>query len=606
MLKIKSKYSFVALLLILLSLYFYRFTHVIEKELSWDVLGYYLPLPASVIYDDPMMDDRTWIEEINNEKDLTGTLYQISSNDEGESMYFFFFGMSMMFSLFFFMGHLSAWIFDIPMDGFSYPYIIWMVIGGVVFTTIGLIYLRKVLLNYFKDKHVAILLLVFAFATNTVQHLNVKDLETVNVLFMWVCVILWNTIKWHETHQLRNLLMIGAGVMMMCLIKPSEVFVLFIPLLYGVTSKEKLKDKWKLIVKHKTQFFWTIGLAFLLFVPQLSYWLYKTGQVYYDTYKNPGVGLDVFSPHILDSLISYKKGWFIYTPVIILNLFGLVFMYRRNKGLFIAGFTYFFLSFYIITSWTEWWYGAAYSNRPLIVTYPILFLGLGYLFQYLSEKKSLVLNAGIGLYILCATALNVFQWWQMRVGILDPYRTTKEYYWATFLQTEMNPEWEELKSIKRDFTGAMNFENKHLYNESMFFELNFDKGDYQEEGIEIVDGRALIPPEKEFGLTFAFPYEEISEKDHVWFNLSFDIIGKNYDKDVLPCFIYTMNRKEGDYGYKGPELPLSNDSITHYSFDYLTPEIRHQSDQFKFFMWNRSKGSFYVDNIVVKKFEMKD
>ncbi|CAG5085757.1 glycosyltransferase family 39 protein [Parvicella tangerina] len=606
MLKLKAKYSLAALLLILISLYTYRFTHVIEKELSWDVLGYYLPLPATVIYDDPLMDDRTWIEEINEEKDLTGTLYQISSNDEGEPMYFFFFGMGMMFSLFFFMGHLSAWVFDIPMDGFSYPYIIWMVIGGVVFTTIGLIYFRKVLLHFFKDKQVALLLLIFAFGTNVVQHLNIKNLETVNVLFMWVCIILWNTIKWHETHRLKNLLIIGAGVMMMCLIKPSEVFVIFIPLLYGVTSKQKLKEKWQLILKYKVQFYWTIGLAFLLFIPQLSYWLYKTGQVYYDTYKNPGVGLDIFSPHIIDSLFSYKKGWFVYTPVILLNLIGLVFMYRRNRGLFYAGFTYFFLSFYIITSWTEWWYGAAYSNRPLIVTYPILFLGLGYVFQFLTERKKLLLNVGVGLFIVLCTALNLFQWWQMRVGILDPYRTTKAYYWATFLQTEMNPEWEELKSIKRDFTGAMIFDNKENYNEEVFFVENFDDGTYTEENIKIEEGRALIPKEKEFALTFAFPYEKISDKDHVWFNISFDIIGNNYTKEVLPCFIYTMNRKEGDYGYKGPELQVHNDSVTHFSFDYLTPEIRDESDAFKFFFWNRAKGSFFVDNLKVLKYEEKD
>jgi hypothetical protein len=586
-------------------LFTYRFTHIIDKEISWDVLGYYLPLPATTIYDDPLMEDRTWIEEINNEKDLTGTLYQISSNDDGEPMYFFFFGMAIMFSLFFYMGHLSAWVFDIPMDGFSYPYIFWMVVGGVVFTTIGLIYFRKVLLHYFKDKNVALVLLTFAFATNVVQHLNVKNLETVNVLFMWVCVILWNTIQWHQTHKLKNLLVIGAGVMMMCLIKPSEVFVIFIPLLFGVTSKTKWKEKWAMIVKYKTQFFWTIGLAFLLFVPQLSYWLYKTGQVYYDTYKNPGVGLDIFSPHIIDSLISYKKGWFIYTPVSLLTLIGLGIMFKRNRGLFMAGFSYFFVSFYIITSWTEWWYGAAFSNRPLIVTYPILFLGLGYLFQWIADRKSIGMKIGIGTFITLCTFLNLFQWWQMRSGILDPYRTTKEYYWAIFLQTEMNPEWESLKSIKRDFTGAMNFENKHLYNESVFFTEDFDNGEYSEDGVEIIDGKAFIQ-EKEFAFTYMFPYEEISAKDHVWFTISFDIIGSGYDKDIWPCFIYTMNRKEGDYGYKGPELPIVNDSVMHYSFDYLTPEVRDESDQFKYFFWNRAGGSFYIDNFEVKKYEMKD
>lgn len=605
MFKVKSKYSFFALLLILVALCFYRFTHFMDRELSWDVLGYYLPLPATVIYDDPMMSDITWLQEVNEERKLTDTLYQISSNDEGETMYFFFFGMAMMFSLFFFLGHLSAWIFDLPMDGFSEPYVLWMVVGGIIYTTIGLVYFRKVLLHFFKDKQVAALLLIFAFGTNTVQHLNIKNLETVNILFMWVVLILWNTIQWYSTHKLRNLLVISGGVMMMCLIKPSEVFVILIPFLYGVTSKEKLKERWRLIVQYKVQFYWAIGLAFLLFLPQMSYWLYKTGRIYYDTYKNPGVGLDIFHPHIIDAMFSYKKGWFIYTQVAILLIIGWIPFYKRNKGLFVAAFAYFIVSFYIITSWTEWWYGAAFSNRPLIVTYPLLFIGLGYLFQSLVDRKNVLLNAGVAIFIVWCTFLNLFQWWQMQVGILDPYRTTKEYYWATFLQTEMNPEWEALKSIRRDFSGAMDFNEKDKYNESLMFEVDFDQGIYDGEDVKIQEGKALIEG-NEFALTFRFPYEEQTEKDHLWLKLSFDVMGKGYDSDVLPCFIYTMSRKEGDYGYKGPELAIYNDSLVHYEFYYLTPEVRDESDKFVFFFWNRAKQNFFVDNIEILKYERKE
>ncbi len=35
----------------------YRITHVTDKEISWDILGYYLYLPATFIYDQPMLDD---------------------------------------------------------------------------------------------------------------------------------------------------------------------------------------------------------------------------------------------------------------------------------------------------------------------------------------------------------------------------------------------------------------------------------------------------------------------------------------------------------------------------------------------------------------------
>jgi len=56
----------------------YRITRVSDTEISWDILGYYLYLPATFIYDQPMLNDIAWLEKVNAEKNLTGTLYQVS------------------------------------------------------------------------------------------------------------------------------------------------------------------------------------------------------------------------------------------------------------------------------------------------------------------------------------------------------------------------------------------------------------------------------------------------------------------------------------------------------------------------------------------------
>jgi hypothetical protein len=59
---VKSKSAIVTLILISMLIIF-RLSNVNEREISWDVLGYYLPLPATFIYDDPLMENRHWIEE---------------------------------------------------------------------------------------------------------------------------------------------------------------------------------------------------------------------------------------------------------------------------------------------------------------------------------------------------------------------------------------------------------------------------------------------------------------------------------------------------------------------------------------------------------------
>lgn len=436
--KFNKSTSLLTLVLICSLLTVYRITRVSDREISWDVLGYYLYLPSTFIYDQPMLNDYAWLEKINAEKDLTGTIYQVSTNDEGEPMYFFLMGMSLIYLPFFLTGHGAAGVLGYPADGFSMPYQYAMVIGGILYTIIGLIFLRKNLRSFFSEQITTLVMIIIVFGTNYIHHLTLKNLETVNMLFMLVNIILWNTIKWHETYKLKNLAVIGIASVLTALVKPSEVFVLLLPLLWNVTSWLSFKQKIVLFWQQRSQVMISAGLGFLLALPQLLYWYFKTGHIIYDSYKNPGVGLDLFSPHILEILFSYRKGWLLYTPVMIFALVGWYFLFKSNRKIFLATAFYFLISFYIISSWSEWWYGAAFSGRPMITLYPVLAISLGYLLMYIKEKKSF-LKITTGTLILFFIFLNQFQWWQVRHGIIDLYRTTKEYYWAVFLKTSVPP-----------------------------------------------------------------------------------------------------------------------------------------------------------------------
>jgi hypothetical protein len=172
--KLLNKFSFITLISICLFLSVFRLNNVIEKEISWDVLGYYLYLPATFIHDDPLFNDTSWLKKVNDEKKLTDTLYMISSNNEGEPMYFFLMGTAIVYLPFFFIGHFSAFLLGFPMDGFSSPYQYSMVIGGIIYTLLGLYFLRKILLHFFSDRITSILLLIIVFGTNYIHHLTIK------------------------------------------------------------------------------------------------------------------------------------------------------------------------------------------------------------------------------------------------------------------------------------------------------------------------------------------------------------------------------------------------------------------------------------------------
>jgi hypothetical protein len=582
----------------------YRISTVSNKEISWDVLGYYLYLPSTFIYHQPMLNDYTWLKEINAEKDLTGTLYQVSSNDKGEPMYFFLMGMALFYLPFFLLGHAFAGMLGYPMDGFSMPYQYALVIGGIIYTIIGLIFLRKILRQFFSEGISTLIMIIIVFGTNYIHNLSLKNLETVNVLFMLVTIVLWNTIKWHEDLKFKNLLAIGISMTLMVLVKPSEVFIILLPLLWNVTSVQTLKQKISILRSSIKPIIGVIAICFLLVLPQIIYWYLKTGHLLYDSYKNPGIGLDIFSPHIINVLFSYRKGWLLYTPVMVFALAGWFFLYKENKKIFLATVAYFLVSFYVISSWTEWWYGAAFSSRPLITLYPILAICLGYFLVYLKSRK-LIIKIAFGAVVLFFIFLNQFQWWQLKHYILDPYRTTKKYYWATFLKTSVTEEDKKSLMIYRDFTGKMELTNPQDYQKFVLVDDKFNEAG--KAGIQAENNISFyrFAKDQEFYLIFESPYRELTQKDHIWIKAGMDIRFPDKYQGPLPCFVMTMERKEGSYAYFAPEIRIDSgyNKWERVEYEYLTPEIRNSHDRFKVYIWKRGKEVFDIDNVKVELFK---
>lgn len=604
--KILKNLSLVTLIIISSILAVYRVSNVDKNEISWDVLGYYLYLPATFIHHDPTLKDISWLKKENEERKLAGTLYMVTQNDKGETMYFFLMGMALFYLPFFFMAGAFASIAGVPVDGFSAPYQYFLVIGGVIYTIIGLIYLRKILRRYFTETISSLVMLIIVFGTNYINHLTIKNLETVNVLFMLVTIVLWNTIKWHETFKGKYLMAIGSAITLMVLVKPSEVFIILLPLLWNVASWETLKIKLNPLWKNKIYILFTIGICLIIVLPQMLYWHSKTGKFIFDSYKNPGIGLDLTSPHIINALFSFRKGWLLYTPVMTFALLGFYFLYKNNKSIFFASIVYFLVSFYIIASWTEWWYGAGFSLRPVIATYPILAICLGYFLMYIQSKTS-AYKITFGAIVLFFIFLNQFQWWQYKNYILDPYRTTRAYYTAIFLKTKVTDADRELLRVYRDFSGGMVFKDKDKYQESLILTMDFNdsgnKGNMTEDG----NNYFRLKEDQEFFPIFENPFNEITQKDHIWIKASMDIRFPKEFEGTPPCMVLSMDRKGGPYGYSATEIKPDSALNQWHKIEvmYLTPEIRSGKDRIKCYIWKRGKSQFDIDNIKLEVYKKK-
>ena len=100
----------------------------------------------------------------------------------------------------------------------------------------------------------------------------------------------------------------------------------------------------------------------------------------------------VFSdPSIIDFLFSYRKGWLLYSPVFLLIIPGLYFLYRDQRKLFwpIVGFLAVYI--YTMSSWECWWFASSFGSRAMVETYPLIVILIAIVIKSLSGLTSKLL-----------------------------------------------------------------------------------------------------------------------------------------------------------------------------------------------------------------------
>ncbi|MBA3901069.1 MAG: hypothetical protein H0X62_12825, partial [Bacteroidetes bacterium] len=331
-----------------------------SNSISWDVFGYYLYLPAVFIYQDLGLKDISIIENIISTYNNTATLYQASQLPDGNWVMKYPMGMAVLYAPFFFLSHLFALFLDFPADGFSAPYHWGLITGSLVYTLIGLCFLRKILLEFFSDQITALVIVLLVLGTNYFHIVIYNAPMPHNYLFTLYTLIIWFTIKWHKTFQLKYILWCGLFCGLCILSRPSEIVCLLIPALWTVNDKESFLKKINLLWEKRVQIIAFSFLIILIGLPQFIYYKTFTGKFLYLSYNNAGEGMEFLQPYILQVLFSFRKGWLIYTPMMLFAIIGLFIMIKKRWKNSVALFLFTLFNIYIVSSWSCWWYADSF------------------------------------------------------------------------------------------------------------------------------------------------------------------------------------------------------------------------------------------------------
>lgn len=591
---LKSDFSaqVVAGLVLLLLLYPFIYGFPLSF-IGYDTLGYYLYLPQLFIEGDLALSNTDAVHEAISHYNSSHVFYQAHYVEStGNHVIQYSAGLALVFAPFFLIGHLFAWILGYQMDGYSLPYAWAMIICGYFYTVVGLIFLRKLLIKLFSPKIAGWTIVLIVLGTNYFN-IQTHSLGLTHIyLFAFYAALIYYTIRWHENFKLVHAVLIGVLIGWMVLIRPTEIFAAFIPLLWGVYNRQSLISKWHLIVKNGRSILLLIGYATAIIFIQMLYWKHVTGQFVYYSYRNPGEGFNLDHPHLMEFLFSYRKGWFLYTPIMLLAFFG-PFVNTVNRQKWIVPFVLLSaVTIYVSSSWSAWWYAASFSQRTMVQLYPFLAIGIAALLTWLSQKRNLLIPSSIVIAILLC--LNLFQSWQFMKGILPPDRITKDFYWAIFGKTSIPAETFDLLSIDRS-TAVFNqnrydpFWSKNL--EGLPSEVQHLKGD------------------DEWGEGIKIPFEETCDSDHCWYEIEFDAFVPKDNDSLETQLICHLTHVDDPYGYTS--FPLGHhpdfkfDEWVHYSFMWLSPHPRLREDRFITFLWGRKQELFFK-NFKVTSYVEKD
>ena len=343
---------------------------------------------------------------------------------------------------FFGIGHAWASLSDqYPNHGYSRPYYLMIFVAAIFYLALGLIYLRKFLLRYFSDIAGAITLIITVLATNLLFYTTIEPGMSHVLSFTLITVFIYHSFNWLKNPKVSTSIYLGLILGLITLIRPSNGIIALFTILLFLFEKESFQEKLQWIGRNFFKIILIAVMAFMVLLPQLIYWKTFTGDWLYYSYGTEGFYFD--NPHIIDGLFSYRKGWLVYTPVMVFALLGLFVLPRYFKHVTWAIIIFSLVNFYIIFSWWTWWYGGSYGSRPMIDTYGIYAIPLAAITQHVF-RKSICKRVLLGLIFMFFVYHNNFQIKQYISSLLHYDSMTKKAYWGIFLKEKFPKDYHQL------------------------------------------------------------------------------------------------------------------------------------------------------------------
>ena len=598
--KSKRPFAFYSLLICFsLSIYYLKTNRLNEQRwkevIVSDGIGYYSYLPALFIY-----DDLNYSYFYSDSLDYVAIRFGPGSfcyPVDNKAVNKYYCGEAIVMAPFFFLAEILTYFSGNARDGYSFYYQASVAVAGLFYFLFGLWMLILFLRNQrVKEINIALVALLFFLGTNLIYYVLEQPYMSHGFSFSFVCW--WLRISDLQAKYPKKyrwfLLAFIAGIII--LIRPvNAILLLSIFAVYPQLKDFKVhvfklfKQPLVLLVSILI-FFSIIGIQSLLY--------YKAcGKFWVDSYGNEG--FNFASPEIWNVLFSFRKGLFIYTPILLLTFIGFYY-FSKNYGItrLIILCSILVLFTYVISSWWYWAYGGSFGMRPFVEAYPLFI----WIFSIsLNNIKSNISKGILTIVSVFCIYLNQVQLYQSIIGILPYENLNFEKYKRLFLRTQV--QFAYMFSSLPEPPKSDLIRGKEIGVNLNGFEENYGQI------ISFVDSKVKFKGENsicvnknlgEIAHLFEFPLNKlIGNSDTLgWVVVNAEVFMENVNQDSK--FILSLTHNNEVYFYESQflihQIHIKN-QWKNVSFYFKISEMKSIDDKIMLSLNNSNSSSVWVDEL---------
>jgi hypothetical protein len=512
-------------------------------------------------------------------------------------------GTAVLMLPFFALSCLAAWVLGFPVDGYSIPFHVGMMLCALFYVIAGLALLGR----WLRGRGFSYVVISAAAAgvflgTGLFYYTVMEPAMSHAYSFFLFCAFIPAADRAMQRVDTRSLTLLGAFVALIALVRPTNVvIILAMPFIAGGFSSfiSFLKE----LFQKKKQLMTAFSLAVLIVGIQPLMYLLQVGKPLVWSYS--GEGFNFLDPQIVNVLFSYQKGLFVYYPWTLLAALGLIAMLLTDTARAVWLVVFLSVSVYVVSSWWNWYYGSSFGMRAMIDHLPFFMVMMAHL---LRTVPTAVRSFLIPLSLL-AVPLNFIQTYQYNKFILHWDGMDRDRYWKVFLRTTPNFEGIFYRTESGPLFNEADVERVHVLATDLE-ELGEQWGAQGRTDVRAFSGQwsSLIGKDNPYGPTIGVPWTEVGmEEGKRFLRISMMVWADKAFTDLqLAC---SFNRGEHHYGHIYFDLTMQLTEarqwveVTHIA-EVAAPEST--ADIWILYPYTTGAKDIFVDDIRYEVLTVKD